>query len=305
MKKVALIIGCNGQDGQLLTIFLLKKNYVVKGIDRKNCDILNRKDVFKLVQETKADEVYYLAAYHHSSEKLPESDEVIYQESLRIHHDGLVNFLEAICQFSLSTRLFYASSSHIFGHSEDLQTENSPISPLSAYAKTKIAGMEVCKTYRNTRDIFASVGILYNHESPLRSPQFVSRKITQSVAQIALGSPEKLELGDIDAVVDWGYAGDFVEAMWLTLQATNSDEFVVSTGQPRTIREFLEVAFGSQGLEYSDHLVIKNDIIKRVPLRRVGDYSKLLRETGWSPKVSFQDMITMMVQSDIDLLKAR
>jgi GDPmannose 4,6-dehydratase len=305
VKKVALIIGCNGQDGQLLTTFLLNKNYLVKGIERKNCDILNQNDVFELVQETKADEVYYLAAYHHSSEKLPESDEVIYQESFRIHHDGLVHFLEAICQFSPSTRLFYASSSHIFGHSEDLQTEKTPFSPVSAYAKTKIAGMEVCKTYRNTRNIFASVGILYNHESPLRSPQFVSRKITQSVAQIALGSPQKLEVGEIDAVVDWGYAGDFVEAMWLTLQATKSDEFVVSTGQARTIREFLEVAFGGQGLEYSDHLVIRNDIIKRVPLRRVGDYSKLLRETGWRPKVSFQDMITMMVQCDIDLLKAR
>ena len=305
MKKVAVVVGSGGQDGQLLTKHLLAHSYQVVGIGSKDIDIFDRNAVDKFLTSIRPDEIYYLAAYHHSSESVPQSDDILLQESMKVHYDGILNFLEVSSLKLPKVKIFYASSSHIYGGSESLQNESTPYEASSVYAQTKIAGMKACHDYREQKGLHVSVGILYNHESPLRSPKFVSRKISSAVAKIKLQQEGSLELGDLDVTIDWGYAGDYVEAFWKILQLPYSDDFVVSTGVAKTLREFVEIAFSSQGFDYRKYVTLKNDIVKRQALRRVGDYSKLHKATGWKPATQFEELIKMMVQNDIELLSAK
>ncbi len=302
MKKIAAIVGCNGQDGRLLTSYLQARDYVVIGLGRSDLDIFDSQAVESFLLSSRPDEVYYLAAFHHSSESLPLSEESLWEESMRVHHNGILNFLQIIFAENLKTKIFYASSSHIFEDSQDMQNELTPYCPSSVYSMTKVAGMKVCKDFRDNKRVHVSVGILYNHESVFRSSRFVSRKISSAVARIKLNLEEKVELGDLDVIVDWGSAADYVEAMWKMLQLSYSDEFIISTGIPRSLREFVHIAFASVGLNYKDYVIQRTDIVNRNSMRRIGDFSKLEKATGWKPKTSFEDIIKTMVKNDIEIL---
>ncbi len=299
MKKTALIVGSSGQDGKFLEKFLQGKSYTVHGFNSKNVDILDAESVENKLKTISPDEVYYLAAFHHSSESLPLNPDEILKRSRQVHVEGFRNFLSKI---SPESKIFYASSSHVFSGSDGKQDERYPQEKSSPYATTKIEGMALCHEARK-KGIFASVGILYNHESPFRSPDFVSRKITSGVAKIHLGLVDKLELGDLDSEIDWGYAGDYVDAMWRILQLQKPDDFIIATGVSHIIRDFVEVAFSSVGRNWKDHVVINKNFLKKTSHRRIGNPQKIKAATGWVPMTSFESMIDMMVKNDLELLR--
>jgi GDPmannose 4,6-dehydratase len=303
MMKKALIVGSGGQDGTLLTRLLMKNNYNVVGLKRNDLDILNPRKVIDFYNDQKPEEIYYLAAYHHSSENIPYRSGDTFRKSMDIHFYGLVNFLEAISLNIATTRLFFASSSHIFGVvQEGIQTEQSVYSPQSEYAITKVAGIYACQHYRKVNNIFASVGILYNHESPLRPPHFLSKKIAIAAARIGKDGCGYLELGDLDAMIDWGDASDTVDAMHKILQLKKAADYIVATGQLHSVREFADVAFRYVGLDYKNHVVSKKNAALRNNYIRVGDSKKLRVDTGWEPSITFEKMINNLVQFEIDVL---
>lgn len=305
MKRKALIVGSGGQDGTLLAQLLMKRGYGVTGLRRTDLDILKPQKVTDLIGDLKPAEIYYLAAYHHSSENLPPSSGDLFRQSMDVHFYGLVNFLDAIMSTSSSTRLFYASSSHIFGAVENgMQTEETAYDPQSEYAITKVAGMRACQHYRRVSNVFASIGILYNHESPLRKSNFLSRKIAVAAARAAIKGDGTLELADMDAEIDWGDAGDFVDAMHRILQLEKPSDYIVATGHLSTVKEFAEIAFRYAGADYKNHVINKKNIALRNNIRRVGDYSKLKKDAGWAPSVNFEQMVSNLVQSEMDALLA-
>ncbi len=299
-NKVAIIVGSGGQDGQLLHLHLLKLNYSIICVNRNSIDILIYDEVSNLVFETQPAEIYYLAAYHHSSEDDIVNDIALFKNSFNIHVNGLVNFLDAIAKNSPKSRLFYASSSLIFGDSHDeIQTENSKFNPENPYAISKVAGMTVCKFYREHRNVFAASGILYNHESSLRSPRFASRKIVQAAVRIFREVESTLTLGDLDVYVDWGYAPDYVNAMRLILNSKEPNDFIVATGQAHSIREFVELSFNYVGLDYRKYVKSDSNVITRSYSRRIGDSSFLKKETGWRTSQSFESMVALMMEDEL------
>jgi GDPmannose 4,6-dehydratase len=308
MKK-AIIIGNRGQDGTFLTQLLKDKGYVVLGVnsatvecsdgsDWTAVDILNMVSVANLIRTFLPDEIYYLAAFHHSSQctdLLNSTD--IWDKSFNVHVQGLINVLEAIHCTSTKIRLFYASSCLIFGKPEQTpQTEVTPINPLCIYGITKTTGMHCCNFYRTHHSIFASVGILYNHESHLRSEKFISRKIIQSAIQIKSGQQQTLVLGDLLTQTDWGYAPDYVDAMWRILQLDAADNFVIATGKLHTVLDWVEIVFQALGLTWRDHVKEDNLLIKRAKNTYVGDSSKLRHLADWYPSTSFKEMILKMLR---------
>lgn len=296
MNKPALIIGSKGQDGNLLSALLDKRGYAVTGMGRDDLDVLNPGKVSGIVAEVKPSEIYYLPAYHHSSESLPPSSADLFNQSMNVHFHGVVNFLDAIVRISPSSKLFFASSSHIFGASESgLHTEETIWDPQSEYAITKVAGMQACAFYRRVHRTFASVGILFNHESPLRKGHFLSKKIVSAAARIARDGHGSLELGDLDAQVDWGYAPDYVEAMHQILQLDRAAEYIIATGTLHTVRDFAEIAFQTVGLDYRNHIIEKKNDALRSNGRRVGDPAKLKADTGWRPSLDFSEMVRKLV----------
>lgn len=301
-NRVAIIVGSGGQDGQLLTTHLLGLGYSVIGLTRHNIDILSVNDVSRLVSESQPAEVYYLAAYHHSSEDKTVDTANLFHNSFNIHVSGLVNFLDAIAKFSAKSRLFYASSSLIFGNPQDeIQTEVSRLSPENPYAISKVMGMMMCRFYREHKSIFATSGILYNHESPLRSPQFVTRKIVQAAVNIYRVGHGELRLGNLDSKVDWGYAPDYVDAMHRILQIAVPQDFVIATGVGHSVREFASLAFARLGLDYNNHVIGDPKVLTRnIPLR-LGNSSVLREKTGWAPKTSFENMVAIMIDSELKL----
>jgi GDPmannose 4,6-dehydratase len=302
VNRVAIIVGSGGQDGRLLHSHLLALGYSVIGLKRDNIDILNLKDVGNLVSESQPVEIYYLAAYHHSSEDTIIDDAVLFHNSFNVHVHGLINFLNAIAKYSPKSRLFYASSSLIFGNSQDeIQTELSNLNPENSYAISKVAGMTVCRFYREHKSVFAACGILYNHESPLRSPRFVTRKIVQAAVNIYREGYGKLRLGNLDGKVDWGYAPDFVDAMHRMLQISTPQDFVIATGNGRSVREFASLAFSLLGLDYRVHVISDSDVLSRNSSLRLGDASLLRQQTGWEPKTSFENMVAIMIESEMKM----
>lgn len=294
--RTAIIVGGGGQDGRHLQNFLEARDCRVIGIGRGDTDITDPARVRDLVAAVRPDELYLLAAHHHSAESRFESDDVLFARSQAVHVVATVNFLEAIACAAPAARLFYASSSHIFPDAgRRLLDENSPPSPRSIYAITKYSGMLACRYYRERRGVFASCGILFNHESGLRAPHFLSRKITIAVARIAGGLREALELGNLDAVVDWGYAPDYVDAMYRILQLDGPDDFVVATGVPHTVRDFVDLAFQSAGLDYRDHIRVRPDLLTKNVETRLGDARRLREQTGWQPTLSFAEMVRRLV----------
>lgn len=309
MKK-AIIVGCNGQDGKLLQSFLLEKNYTLLGIDKKFikcpdgffCNEINIKEgeeIFDLINGFKPDEIYYLAAFHYSSEEKRVENLELFQHSYDVHVLGLNNFLEGIKRYSPKTRLFYAASSHIFGEPYcKIQSEETPINPKCVYGITKAVGFFFCRFYRDSHSLFASTGILYNHESAFRSAKYVSKKIIAGAINIKNKKQKKLILGDLSAEVDWGYAPDYVDAMYRILQTKLPDDFIIATGERHTVRDFVKTTFEYLNLDWKQHVEENKSVITKKNFYYVGNPKKLMTATGWKKSMDFKEMIRRLLVAE-------
>lgn len=311
MKK-ALIIGCAGQDGTYLFDNLQKRNYEIIGIDRnvvrstlskliKPINISKSKQVYDLLEDYKPDGIYYLAAFHQSSEDQYYNDAELLKRSFDVNVLSLINFLEGIKNYSKYSKLFYAASSHIFGNStESIQDETTPLNPNSIYGITKTAGVYLCRLYREKHSIFISVGILYNHESPLRSSKFISQKIVKSAVAIKNKIQDKLIIGNLNAKIDWGYALDYVEAMYRILQLSSAGDFVISSGEIHTVRDFVKGVFEYIDLDWTRYVEEDPNLItKKEKYNLRGNNQKLKKMTRWQPTVSFNDLIKIMIREEL------
>jgi GDPmannose 4,6-dehydratase len=324
MKK-AFITGITGQDGSYLAEFLLGKGYEVHGLIRRastfNTDRIDHlyKDfhdpdarmylhygdlsvsahLTNILSEIRPDEIYHLGAQSHVrvSFDVPEY-------TGDITGLGTIRLLEAIRKTGIKARFYQASSSEMFGAAPPPQNELTPFQPRSPYAAAKVYAYYVIKNYREAYNIFACNGILFNHESPRRGETFVTRKITRAATRIKLGLQEKLYLGNLDAKRDWGYAGDYVEAMWKILQHDTPDDFVIATGETHSVREFVERVFAKLDLDYRDHVEIDERYFRPTEVDvLLGDAAKAQKTLGWKPKTGFDQLIDMMVGTDLELAK--
>lgn len=318
MKK-ALITGIAGQDGSYLADLLLQKGYEVHGIERRvaiedpknRCsrilhiyDKLNMHaasiesyaSVFNVIDRIKPDECYHLAAQSFVSYSF--EDEF---STFNTNIYGTLNILSAIRERSPECRFYFAGSSEMFGAaSETPQNENTPFHPRSPYGISKVAGFDLTRNYREAYNIFACNGILFNHESPRRGCEFVTRKITRAAAEIKKGLLSELHLGNINAKRDWGFAGDYVEAMWLMLQQDNPDDFVIASGTEYSVEDFIVSAFKYAGLDWKKHIVIDKKFFRPAEVNTLrGDYSKAKNTLGWEPKTTFQELVEMMTDYDL------
>lgn len=317
MKK-ALITGVTGQDGSYLAELLLAKGYEVHGVMRRSsllntqrvehlqgkkqslalhfADLTDASSINHLVRTVRPDEVYHLAAQSHVrvSFDVPEY-------TGNVTALGTLRVLDAIRDAGLDhTKFYQASSSEMFGKAEEIpQKETTPFYPRSPYGVAKVYAYWITKNYREAYGMFASNGILFNHESPRRGEMFVTRKITKALANIIAGKQEKIYLGNLDAKRDWGYAPDFVEAMYLMLQQKTPDDFVIATGETHSVREFLDAAFDLAGLDWKKYVEIDNTLFRPTEADiLLGDYSKAKHELGWKPKVKFKELVQIMVKAD-------
>ncbi len=321
--KSALITGITGQDGSYLAEFLLKKGYKVYGTVRRlstpnieniahiqdkvtllSADLLDSSSIHQAIEESQPDEVYNLAAM--SFVKTSFDQPVLTGEFTAI---GVTRVLEAVRKINKNIRFYQASSSEMFGKvTETPQKETTRFYPRSPYGVAKVYGHYITLNYRESYDMFACSGILFNHESPRRGIEFVTRKITHAVARIKLGKQEKLELGNMDAKRDWGFSGDYVEAMWLMLQQDKPEDYVISTGETHSVREFTELAFEAAGIKDWEKYVVSDSPKHLRPAEvdyLIGDYTKAKKELGWEPKTSFKELVTMMVESDLKIEESR
>ena len=310
-KRRALITGVNGQDGSYLTEFLLTRGYEVLGVDRIPqppdlastsplahmyvLDLMEPEVLGRLVREVKPDEVYHLAAHHFSSQT-DENRKSRFEPFVRVNLLAPSSALEAIAAHLPACRFFYAASAHVFGMpTECPQNEDTPHHPDTPYAITKSAGVHLCRYFRQAHGVFACAGILYNHESPGRGPSFITTQIARAAALASLGRPEPLVVRDLEAIVDWGAAQDYVRAMWLMLQRDTPDEYIVASGAGRTVGEFARQAFAASGCP-PEGLVLQDPGGAPTATRpMVGDSAKLQRQTGWRAEISFEAMVTAMV----------
>jgi len=326
MPKKALITGVSGQDGSYLVELLLEKGYEVHGIVRRQSSTIRprldavqaRKDLpldklilhygdlgdggglVRLVDKVQPDEVYNLAAQSHVRVSF---DTPEYTSD--VTGTGCIRLLEAIRDVGIKPRFYQASSSEMYGKVRAVpQTEDTPFHPRSPYAVAKVFAYWATVNYRESYGMHASNGILFNHESPRRGESFVTRKITLAAARIKLGLQKRLALGNLDSKRDWGYAKEYVEAMWLMLQQPEGDDYVVATNETHTIAECLDVAFGAVGLNWRDHVDIDSRFFRPAEVDLlIGDPSKAKRKLGWEPKTKFKALIELMVDADVRLLK--
>ncbi len=299
----AIIVGSDGQDGKLLTEYLRAKNYGLTLVTRKSHDITETTQVEALVRKTSPSEIYYLAAYHHSSEMERGAAAELLEKSIEINATAWGYFLDAAAQHQKNCRLFYASSCHVFEEKKDgLIDEHSPVAPSSAYAISKQAGMELCRRYRKQHSLHASCGILFNHESVYRSEAYLSKKIAKAAAQAARNQGGSLRIGNLEAVADWGAGEDYVIAMHNILQLRQPDDYIVATGVSHSVREWLDTAFRHVGLDYKNYVTEDSSLLQKQPERRIGDSTKLRKATHWQPKISFTQMIHRLVDFELAVL---
>jgi GDPmannose 4,6-dehydratase len=341
MEKVALITGITGQDGAYLAEFLLNKGYTVHGIKRRSSsfntaridhlykdphernvnffmhygDLTDSTNLIRIIQETQPDEIYNLAAQSHVQVSFETPEYTANSDGL-----GTLRLLEAIRILGLEkkTKFYQASTSELYGQVQEIpQTETTPFYPRSPYAAAKLYAYWITVNYREAYDIFACNGILFNHESPIRGETFVTRKITMAATKIKQGLQEKLYLGNLDAKRDWGFAGDYVEAMWLMLQQDKPDDYVIATGEAHSVREFVELAFKESGFEIewqgkglnevgvdisSGKVLIEIDPRYYRPTEvdiLIGDPKKAREKLGWKSRVGFEKLVRMMVEEDL------
>ena len=327
MSKKALITGITGQDGSYLAELLLGKGYEVHGVIRRSSsfntaridhlfsdrheggsdltlhygDVSDGTAVLRLMEKVAPDEVYNLAAQSHvrvSFDQPEYSADVVGTGTLRV-----LEAVRDVCSASgKQVRYYQAGSSEMFGATCPPQNEDSAFHPRSPYAAAKVAAHWFTRNYREAYNLFACNGILFNHESPRRGETFVTRKITRAVGRIALGLQESLYLGNLDAKRDWGFAGDYVEAMWLMLQQPSPDDYVIATGESYSVKEFLEAAFGHAGLDWRKHVKIDPRYFRPSEVDHLqGDSSKARRRLNWTPRTSFKELVAMMVAHDLEL----
>jgi GDPmannose 4,6-dehydratase len=316
--KRALITGVTGQDGSYLSELLLDKGYEVFGVIRRastenyerighlleritlvQADLLDQLSLLRALADSRPHEVYNLAAQ--SFVPTSWSQPVLTAEFTAV---GVTRVLEAIRSVDPGIRFYQASSSEMFGKVREVpQTELTPFHPRSPYGVAKVYGHYITLNYRESYDLFAVSGLLFNHTSPRRGLEFVTRKISDGVARIKLGLRDKLPLGNLDAKRDWGFAGDYVEAMWLMLQQDEPDDFVVASGEEQSVREVVDIAFAHAGLDPDDHVDVDPRLLRPAEVDRlIGDATKAREQLGWAPRTSFRELIEMMVDADIERL---
>ena len=323
--KRALITGITGQDGSYLAELLLEKGYEVHGLIRRSStfntdridhiyqdphipgiklrlhygDLSVSGQMADLIYNIQPDEVYHLGAQSHVrvSFDMPEY-------TGDVTGLGTVRLLEAIRKTGVKTKFYQASSSEMFGSAPAPQNEQTPFEPRSPYAAAKVYAYWVVKNYREGYNLFASNGILFNHESPRRGETFVTRKITRAATRIKLGLQNKLYLGNLESKRDWGFAGDYVEAMWLILQQDKADDYIIATGENHSVHEFAEKVFKKLGLDYEEYVAIDQKYFRPTEVDvLLGDSKKAQRDLGWKPKVTFDQLIDMMIEADLELGK--
>jgi len=319
MAKKALITGITGQDGSYLADFLLGKGYDVFGMVRRSsmekfdriehikdrihimqADLLDQYSIIKLLEEVQPDEIYNLAAM--SFVPTSWTQPVLTAEFTAV---GVTRMLEAVRAANPRIRFYQASSSEMFGKVKEIpQSEKTPFHPRSPYGVAKVYGHWITVNYRESYDIFGVSGILFNHESPRRGLEFVTRKVTYNAARIKLGLAKELRMGNLDSKRDWGFAGDYVRAMWLMLQQPEAEDFVIATGETHSVKELVEIAFSYLDLDYKDFTVIDKRFIRPAEVDLlIGDSSKAKKKLGWEPNVNFKNLVKMMVDADLGLLK--
>jgi GDPmannose 4,6-dehydratase len=320
MNKRALITGITGQDGSYLAEFLLDKGYDVYGLVRRSStvtherirhiqdritlisgDILDQTSMTRAISDIRPQEVYNLAAQ--SFVQTSWTQAVFTGDVTGL---GVTRILDAIRTIDPTIRFYQASSSEMFGKVQEVpQKETTPLYPRSPYGVAKVYGHWITINYRESYNMHATSGILFNHESPRRGLEFVTRKVTYNAAKIKLGLASELRIGNLDAQRDWGFAGDYVQAMWLMLQQDTPDDYVVATGQTHSVEKLLTIAFGAVDLDWKKYAIQDERFMRPAEVDLlVGDPSKARKDLGWEPKVSFEQLITMMVKSDLELLKA-
>ncbi|MCG6155004.1 GDP-mannose 4,6-dehydratase [Rubinisphaera margarita] len=323
--KRALITGITGQDGSYLAEHLLSLGYEVHGIVRRVAledpsNRLNRlsgildqlhlhsaslesfPSLYGVLSEVRPDELYHLAAQSFVSYSFEDSF-----STFHTNIDGTHYLLEAVRKLVPECRFYFAGSSEMFGHAPEVpQSEQTRFYPRSPYGISKVTGFDLSRNYRESYDMYVASGILFNHESPRRGFEFVTRKITSHVARIKRGELTKLPLGNLEAKRDWGFAGDYVKAMHLMLQQEKPDDFVIATGETHTVREFCELAFAEAGLNYEDYVVVDPRFYRPAEVHvLMGDASKAKQQFGWEPTVLFPELVKMMVQHDLELFQAK
>ena len=321
MKK-SLITGITGQDGAYLAKLLLEKGYKVYGtyrrlstpnfwrlqslaifdkVDLIPADLLDASSIIEAIKLSEPDEIYHLAAQSFVGASFEQPI-----GSGEITGLGVTRILEAIRQENTRTKFYQASTSELYGESQSAsQLEDTPFRPRSPYSAAKLYGYWLTRMYREAYGIFACNGILFNHESPLRGLEFVTRKISNSVAKIALGIEKELRLGNLEAKRDWGYAPEYVESMWLMLQQNEPDDYVIATNETHSVKEFAEAAFGIVNIDWQEHVKSDKRFFRPLDVNLLrGDYSKAKQKLGWKPEVKFIELVEIMVKSDLDRWKA-
>lgn len=318
MAKNALITGVTGQDGSYLAELLLEKGYKVFGLRRRTSspimenieyikneiefiegDLQDQGSLIQAVRQSNPDEVYNLAAQSFVGTSWVQP--VLTGQSTAI---GVTNMLEAVRLIKPEAKFYQASSSEMFGKVvETPQKETTPFYPRSPYGVAKVYGHWITVNYRESFNMFATSGILFNHESPRRGVEFVTRKVTDAAARIKLGMQKELRMGNLDAKRDWGFAGDYVKAMWLMLQQDKADDYVIATGETHTVEELVEIAFGHVGLNWRDYVVVDPKFVRPAEVDLLlGDPTKAKQKLGWELEVGFEQLVTMMVESDLKRL---
>ncbi len=315
--KRALITGITGQDGAYLAKFLVSKGYQVFGGYRRSStrnfwrlhyldvkkdielvplDLIDQSSIISALQKIRPHEVYNLAAQSYVGASFEESI-----STGEISGLGVTRMLDSIRLVDPTIRFYQASTSEMFGNAKQPQSEKTPFEPASPYAAAKLYGHWVTKNYREGYKLFSCAGILFNHESPIRGIDFVTKKITDAVARIKLGYINELHLGNLDAKRDWGFAGDYVEAMWLMLQQDTPDDYVIATGESHSVREFCEEAFSYVGLDYKKYVKVDKKFFRPVDVHYLlGDATKANTKLGWKPKTTFKELVHMMVDADLE-----